>query len=122
MHIQVCLLVGLWEGKTTHGVQLGGVGAESEGCFRICCWIKFGWSASRYSNGYLSQHDPEQAGMLPDHGWEGLEPSYKAVLGYLGSQTSVSSAGFLDWQDSQAAAGRGWSQVLGPFQNLWKHR
>lgn len=84
--------------------------------------IKFGWSASRYSNGYLSQHDPEQAGMLPDHGWEGLEPSYKAVLGYLGSQTSVSSAGFLDWQDSQAAAGRGWSQVLGPFQNLWKHR
>lgn len=66
-------------GRTVHGPQLGGAGAESQGYFRICCQMEVGWLAFRGTNKHVSLWPPRWQDYFLDCGREELEPSYRAI-------------------------------------------
>lgn len=110
-----------WLGRTGTGPWLRGTGTESQGYF---------WSTARvdvcrhYSQGMdalVPWQVPEMPGLFPDQGWEGLEPSYRAIAGSLvrpklaslppGAKVGMSPSHFLGGLNCLwTTVGRGWSQ------------
>lgn len=66
--------------KSCYVTQLSSAEAESQGHFRLQNWTEVSEFASRGTDRHVSYQVLSWAGVVPDHDWKWLEPSYKALL------------------------------------------